>query len=193
MLGVVMCGGQSTRMGADKGLLKFEETTWAQIAAEKLSTLGLSVLFSVNENQYPSYLSFFTPAQLIKDDVSLTIKGPLCGVLSVHLKKPGEDLLIVACDLPLMDINLLKELINQHKQATDEAIVFTNDNTVEPLCAIYTSAALSKIYQLHLASQLSKYSMKYMLEQLTVHKIPLKEYQLNSFKNFNAHADLNGL
>jgi molybdopterin-guanine dinucleotide biosynthesis protein A len=188
-----MCGGQSTRMGADKGLLKLQETSWAQIAAEKLIASGLPVLFSVNESQYPSYLSFFSPAQLIKDDTSLNIKGPLCGVLSVHLKNPGEDLLIVACDLPLMDINLLKELINQHKQATDEAIVFTNDNTVEPLCAIYTSAGLSKIYRLHLASQLSKHSMKYMLEQLTVHKIALKEYQLNSFKNFNAHADLNGL
>ncbi|GGH03134.1 NTP transferase domain-containing protein [Pedobacter zeae] len=48
MLGIVLCGGQSLRMGTDKGLLIHQDKLWAQVAADKLSVLDLLVNFSVN-------------------------------------------------------------------------------------------------------------------------------------------------
>jgi molybdopterin-guanine dinucleotide biosynthesis protein A len=36
MLGIILCGGQSLRMGRDKGLLKLEAKTWAQTAIDKM-------------------------------------------------------------------------------------------------------------------------------------------------------------
>src|SRR6185436_20377186 len=98
MLGVILCGGQSSRMGSDKGLLIINEKTWTQIAIEKLASLDIPVKISVNSNQYSAYQSKFSSIELIVDDASLPVKGPLTAVLSCHLKYPSEDLFILACD-----------------------------------------------------------------------------------------------
>ena len=117
MLGVILCGGKSTRMGSDKGLLKLDMPIhWAKTAADKISELDLPVYFSVNPTQYPEYATIFPAEQLIKDSDTLQLRGPLCGVLSVHLRFPNEDLFILACDMPLMETALLKDLLKQYHQ-----------------------------------------------------------------------------
>jgi molybdenum cofactor guanylyltransferase len=194
MLGVILCGGNSTRMGSDKGLLKLHANTWAKTAADKISELQLPVYFSVNANQYPEYSGIFPAEQLIKDNDTLKMRGPLYGVLSVHLQYPSEDLFILACDIPLMETPLLKDLLNQYQQnSSADAFVYSNDGEPEPLCGIYKAKGLAHINRLYQSDQLPKHSMKYMLEHLSTQQIPIKEDQKKYFRNFNAHAELNGL
>ncbi|MEO6327469.1 MAG: molybdenum cofactor guanylyltransferase [Ginsengibacter sp.] len=194
MLGVILCGGQSSRMGADKGLLKLPADTWAQTAVDKMMTLQLPVVLSVNSNQYNEYSIVFPSGQLIKDNETLEVRGPLCGVLSVHLQNPLEDLFVLACDMPLMEAGMLKELFSIYKQEpSNDAFVFTNDGEPEPLCAIYTAKGISYIAQLQKENQLTKHSMKFMLEHVNTFSVPLNEEQKKYFQNFNAHAELNGL
>jgi molybdopterin-guanine dinucleotide biosynthesis protein A len=181
-------------MGSDKGLLKPEVKTWAQIATEKLAKLQIPVKLSVNSDQFPAYASLFSSADLIVDDASLLVKGPLLGVLSCHVRYPAEDLFILACDLPLVEISLLHELISAyHQQPSHGAFVFTNDGEPEPLCGIYTSKSLSFILSLLQSGKLVKHSMKNMLDHVTVTSIGLRDDQKKSFTNFNSHAELNGL
>lgn len=194
MLGIILCGGQSTRMGTDKGLLKLHADTWAKTAIDKMAMLQLPVMLSVNAIQYPDYAAIFPTEQLIKDNNTLKLKGPLCGVLSVHLQYPDEDLLVLACDMPLMEPALLKELVKNYQQYTDaDAFVYTNDGEPEPLCGIYKAKGLMHIIQLYTSHQLPKHSMKYMLEHITTQLLPLTDDQKKYFRNFNAHAELNGL
>lgn len=194
MLGVILCGGQSLRMGSDKGLLKLEAKTWAQTAVDKMDILQLPVVLSVNLKQYNDYLSVFKTSRLIKDNDTLQIRGPLCGVLSVHLAHPEEDLFVLACDMPLMNPDLLKELFTiSMQQSSYDAFVFTNDGEPEPLCAIYCGKGLNHIVQLLKANQLTRHSMKFMLEHINTFSTPLEEKQKKYFRNFNAHAELNGL
>jgi len=194
MLGVVLCGGQSTRMGSDKGLLKLHANTWAQTAIDKISSIQLPVVISVNKNQHEAYSLVLPNDMLITDNDSLQIHGPLSGVLSVHLKNPQEDLLILACDMPLMEPDLIKELLDVYKtNILVDAFVYTNDGEPEPLLGIYKAKGLAHIYQLYITNQLSRHSMKYMLEHITPLLIPLPGDKKKSFRNFNAHAELNGL
>jgi molybdopterin-guanine dinucleotide biosynthesis protein A len=194
MTGVILCGGQSSRMGTDKGLLKLHANTWAQTAVDKLAELQLSVLISVNKNQYTDYAAIFSAGQLITDNESIQIKGPLAGLLSVHVQHPAEDLLLLACDMPLMETHILKELVTIYNQdATPDAFVYTNDGQAEPLCGIYKSSGLQHILHLYQSNQLPKHSMKFMLEHVNTHFIPLTDDKKNCFRNFNAHAELNGL
>jgi molybdopterin-guanine dinucleotide biosynthesis protein A len=194
MLGIILCGGQSSRMGSDKGLLVHEAKTWAQTAFDKLSAIHIPIKFSVNEKQQHDYAKVFTDDALIIDDPALDINGPLLGVLSAHLQHPNDDLFLLACDLPLMETNLLKELFALYQQSKKyEAYIFTNSKEQEPLCGIYTAAALQKIMALQQENKLTRHSMKFILSKLIVCEIALLDNQKVYFRNFNAHADINGL
>jgi molybdopterin-guanine dinucleotide biosynthesis protein A len=194
MLGTILCGGQSTRMGSDKGLMKMQADTWAKVAFDKIAALSLPVVVSVNSKQQQDYVAVFPDTPLIKDNDSLKLKGPLCGVLSVHLAYPSEDLIILACDMPLLESVLLKDLLKYYQdQQAPDAFVYTNDGQPEPLCGIYKAKGLAHIIQLYQSGQLPRHSMKYMLEHINTFLIPLPGDQKNSFRNFNAHAELNGL
>jgi len=84
MIGVILCGGQSSRMGTDKGLFTWQANTWAQTAAGKMAALPLPVIISVNRQQYNHYTAFFSINQLVKDNETIEVKGPLRGILSIH-------------------------------------------------------------------------------------------------------------
>jgi molybdopterin-guanine dinucleotide biosynthesis protein A len=194
MLGVILCGGQSSRMGTDKGLLKLDAKTWTQTAFDKLAELNFPIIISINDKQHNDYVAVFNSAGFIIDDPALSIHGPLSGVLSVHLQHPAEDLLIIACDMPLMKTELLRELLNNYEQhPSSDAFVYSNDGEPEPLCGIYTARGLAYIHHLYQSQQLPKHSMKFMLEHINTFIIPLVDDQKKFFRNFNAHAELNGL
>src|SRR6187431_2323757 len=128
MLGVVLCGGQSSRMGSDKGMLVLNDKTWTQKAIDTLNNFQIPIVISVNKNQYRDYSTIFPTDTLIPDDPSLQLHGPLCGLLSVHLKYPVEDLLILACDMPLIDTELIQQLLTKYSTATtDDAFIYTNE------------------------------------------------------------------
>lgn len=194
MLGIILCGGQSSRMGSDKGLLKLEANTWAQTAIDKMADLDIPVKISVNNKQYPGYAAVFGETNLITDDTTLQLRGPLLGVLSCHLKYPSEDLFVLACDMPLMEQSLLNKLYIQYQQEPSyQAYVFTNEGEPEPLCGIYKTKGLSLVLNMLVSGQLIKHSMKFMLDHLDVLTVPATDDQKKFFRNFNAHAELNGL
>lgn len=194
MLGVILCGGNSTRMGTDKGLLTLHDNTWAQTAYNKLAQLQFDIVISVNNNQYNHYSKTFAKNQLVVDNELLQIRGPLTGLLSVHLQYPGEDLFILACDMPLMEVAILKELNQHYTPVTKNTVyIFSNDGEPEPLCGIYTATALAHIHQLYSTRQLIKHSMKFALEHVDTKTFPIGDDDKKYFTNFNAHAQLNGL
>ncbi len=194
MLGVLLCGGLSTRMESDKGLMHFKQNTWAEHAANLFKQLDLPFIVSVNSKQVKNYTSFFSADKLLTDNPILQINGPLCGVISAHIKHPNQDLLVLACDMPLMQKDLLQILLNQY-QLNDPfgAYYFLNNGQPEPLCAIYKASALSTIYQLYQDKKLLKHSMKFVLDQIPSAALTLNKDQVEYFKNFNARTDLNGL
>ena len=194
MLGVVLCGGQSSRMGSDKGLLMLNDKTWTQKAIDTLNHFQIPIVISINKNQYQDYSSIFPVDTLIPDDPSLQLHGPLCGLLSVHFKYPETDLLILACDMPLINTELIRELFTKYNTETaDDAFIYTTDGEPEPMPGIYKSKGLAYVHQLHSTKQLPRLSMKYMLEHISTSLSPLPADQKDRFGNFNTHAELNGL
>jgi len=193
MVGVILCGGQSTRMGSDKGLLTTEGILWAQDAVNKLSSLQIPVSLSVNLQQYDSYAASFPGSSLITDNDSLQLKGPLLGVLSAHLQYPVQNLFVLACDMPLMETIMLSWLYDEYLQ-TDfyDAFIFTDNDEPEPLCGIYCAKGLAYIFTMYKDGSLKKHSMKFILENLNACFIPLTIDQKKYFKNVNTHTDLNG-
>jgi molybdopterin-guanine dinucleotide biosynthesis protein A len=74
-------------------------------------------------------------------------KGPLSGILAAFEARPDASWLVVACDLPRLDREVLAALVsgrNPHRFAT----AFRGyEDFPEPLCAIYEPKARSRLYQ----------------------------------------------
>jgi molybdopterin-guanine dinucleotide biosynthesis protein A len=191
MLGAVFCGGNSNRMGTDKGLILWRGISWAQLAAEKLKQLNIPVVISLNRNQQKNYAEQLAGYLLVEDDESLAIGGPLKGLISVHNRFPGEDLLVLACDMPMMNIKILRILIEAWDASTGmDVCLFTIAGEPEPLCAVYAETALAKLSQFYLAGALSNFSMRHFLDKLTVHKIEVPEKDSYAFRNLNSPGEL---
>jgi molybdopterin-guanine dinucleotide biosynthesis protein A len=190
MTGVVLCGGLSTRMGTDKGLLKRNGLTWVETAARKLSSLQIPVVISVNQSQLGAYSNIFPSNELIVDDKAIPVKGPLLGLLSVHKNNPGEDLLVLACDMIAIDQTLLCNLLDYYKKVSCEAYVYKTAQKLQPLCGIYTSKGLEKISVLLRRQQLQKFSMMYVLDTIDTKCLEPEASLLPLFNNYNSVEDL---
>ncbi len=72
-----------------------------------------------------------------------------------------------------------------------DVFLYTSNSEPEPLCGIYAAKGLARVTEMYKSGKLHKHSMKFMLDHLVVFPTILKEAHKNSFRNFNAHAELN--
>jgi molybdopterin-guanine dinucleotide biosynthesis protein A len=128
----------------------------------------------------------------VTDDENLSVKGPLLGLLSVHQRLPAEDLLVIACDMLNLKKIVLQNLLAEYRKANFDAYVFTTSERVQPLCAVYTSKGLNKIYNIYLANQLKKFSMMYVLECLDTKFISAEAFA-ECFINYNSIEDITAM
>ena len=180
LLGVVLCGGESKRMGSDKGLSEKNGKTWVKIIAEKLVSLNIPVVVSINEQQSESYSRLFSPNELIVDNID--IHGPLKGLLSVHRVYSNKDILLMACDIIDMDNQTLTHLIDQYNSQDFEFFVY-QENYAEPFCAIYTSQGLKPVLEQARNHSLSTFSFQTILDKGKTLRIPITTK--SSFRNYN--------
>ncbi|MGZ3940239.1 MAG: molybdenum cofactor guanylyltransferase [Flavisolibacter sp.] len=186
MRGVVLCGGQSTRMGSDKGLLRQAEQSWAEIAAAKLSSLQMDVVISVNNEQFEDYSSIFPSDRLIVDDETISVKGPLLGLLTVHQDDPTDDLLVLACDMVNVNELILRRLVDAFNEGLYDAYVYKTKDVSQPLCAVYSSTGLKDVYWRYQHNGLKKFSMMYVLDSMNVRYLPVEDSFEDLFNNYNS-------
>jgi len=173
LMGVILCGGESRRMGRDKGLLEKEGTPWARHMADRLMPYGLPVVFSVNASQVDAYTLALPGARLIVDSVAAD--GPLKGLLSVHEQFPDKDLLLLACDMLDMDAVTLHQLIDAWREGGYELYAYQESAFFEPLCGIYTAAGL--------AGSHTAVSLQQLLRQAKTKSLVMVNNE--AFRNYN--------
>lgn len=191
MTGVILCGGASSRMGSDKGLLLRNGKHWVMHTAALMKDCGLSYVVSVAGHNILDYQQVLPGATLICDDPSLQVGGPLKGILSVNLAMPAEDLLVLAVDMQEMKPYFLQQIIDASKENDAQAILFKHDDQVEPLCAWYRADGLHHVLQLVLQGLLQRFSMHHVLSYLKTKIIPVGDDP--AFLNFNTPEDLSQL
>jgi molybdopterin-guanine dinucleotide biosynthesis protein A len=136
--GLVLAGGHSKRMGRDKAAIEFEGRTQLERAFGLLDNLVARSFVSVRPDQRNDPLRAGYPQIVDLGD----IEGPIAGIRAAQLGHPEAAWLVLACDLPLLDIATLQRLIAQ-RDPTRIATAFrsSHDGLPEPLCAIYEPAA----------------------------------------------------
>jgi molybdopterin-guanine dinucleotide biosynthesis protein A len=142
--GLVLAGGKSRRMGHDKALLDHNGQSQLAYVVGVLDACVEKVFVSTradqaDDEQRAQY------AQIVDgyDDL-----GPVAGILSALEEKPGVDWLVVACDLPNIDEQTIRYLLEQRGgEQAFTAFTSSHDGLPEPLCAIYRSGSEDIIRQ----------------------------------------------
>jgi len=168
LYGLVLAGGKSTRMGKDKRQLHYHGMAQQEYTFSLLESLCEKVFISVREAQIDN-----TDASQYILDRNLA-KGPLNGMLSAHMAHPKVAWLVLACDTPLVDKEVLDALVaerNTSKMAT--AMATQKTDRPEPLIAIWEPHALATLLNYSKTSA-NIYPTKFLLNH-PIHKVYPKQ------------------
>jgi molybdopterin-guanine dinucleotide biosynthesis protein A len=150
--GLVLAGGQSTRMRRDKATLTYHGRTQLEWAMESIKPYVEKAFVSVRPGQNDPVRAHFEQIADTRDGL-----GPIAGIMAAQARYPEVAWLVLACDLPFLDDATLRYLLEQ-RDPTRPATAFRSrnqnpkhDGLPEPLCAIYEPSSREGILA-HIAS-----------------------------------------
>jgi molybdopterin-guanine dinucleotide biosynthesis protein A len=142
LLGLVLAGGRSTRMRADKAALAYGARPQLAEAYDLVARHVDRAWVSIRADQAGDPLRAPYP-QIIDGEQG---HGPIAGIIAAQARHPDAAWLVVACDLPQLDDATLEELVRQRDPARmATAFASAHDGLPEPLCAIYEPGSRSVI------------------------------------------------
>ena len=137
--GVVLAGGESSRMGQDKSQMLISEQQLIEFSLNALKPFCQELIISSNNEVHKSY-GFKT----ISDKQNKT--GPISGIQSALENAKTDYIIILPCDSPMVKQAFIKFLISKIDTKVD-AIVPKYQNHLEPLFAIYHKRILPIVNQ----------------------------------------------
>lgn len=140
--GLVLAGGESLRMGRDKGSLVYHNGESERVrCARLLSEVCADVFVSCRAEQITSLEPELNPLT----DAFLGI-GAMGGILSALMRRPNAAWLVAACDMPYLDGATVQHLV-RHRNPFKLATAYRNPTThlPEPLAAIWEPKSLQTL------------------------------------------------
>ena len=137
---IILAGGDSCRMGADKSMLPIKGRPMIETISEQLRDTFSQILISANEGEKYAFLGLL----IIPDKMSG--QGPLMGIASALEASANELNFVVACDIAHIDLDYVRRMLTKAK-GVDIVIPTTGDENYEPLFAVYRKSALEAIKQ----------------------------------------------
>lgn len=177
----ILAGGQSTRMGQEKGLVKILGKTMIEYVLDVAQSLtDRIVIVSAN----PDYQPF--GYELIQDQISFS--GPAAGIDAMLQHSSSPKNLVLSCDMPLIDAQSIRVLIDESKSFDITAAA--KDLGIQPFPAVFHAqckeqwrSLLSEGYK-----KLQDYFQHSAVNQVDPQK--LLRYNPMLFKNVNTLSDI---
>ena len=142
IFGVVLAGGKGRRFGGPKALAPLAGTPMAGWSIRALRTAGLPVGVISDEERVQAALGVPVRPDLVAGS------GPIGGLWTAlkWAEERGDDgVLLLACDMPLVDPTLIGTILGWSRTAP--AVVPMGPAGPEPLCGLYRTACMSEVEQ----------------------------------------------
>lgn len=127
----IQAGGESRRMGEDKALLPFLGETLVERVMRRIAPLADELFITTNQPE--TYPDFQVP--LCKD--ILPGKGALGGLFTALSVAQNPVLILVACDMPFINADLLRAQVERLHTQNADAVVPQTSQGYEPFHAVY--------------------------------------------------------
>ncbi len=181
----ILCGGQSRRMGEDKGLRLFLGKPLIDRVIERLSEIpGFSKKLGICLiTNHPDDYAFLNLPMLPDETPGL---GPMGGLLTAMTHCTTPLLAAVACDMPFANADLLARMCDVATNNKCDAVVPRSRDGLEPMHAIYRVEACLPAVRAAIAT--NDLSMMRLLSRLNVREIDSSADTL-TFVNVNTPED----
>ena len=136
--GLVLAGGESRRMGADKGSLRYHGTPQVRWAYALLAALCARAYVAVRQTTAPP--APYRGLPLLEDVRDRA--GPVAGLVAASRANDAVAWLVLAVDMPLVDTALLAQLVAARDPSMDATVFRHGDGPLEPLCAVWEPRAV---------------------------------------------------
>lgn len=157
--GLVLAGGESKRMGTDKSSLIYHQTLPQRLYLyHLLKSFCAEVFISCREEQAMKW----TEQLPYLPDTTPNI-GPMAGVLSAFEFNSKVAWLLVACDMPMIDDLVIKNLI-QHRNSSKIATFYhhSEGHNPEPMLSIWEPMAFAVLLE---EKKQGQFSLKKILQK----------------------------
>lgn len=183
MLGVVLAGGKSVRLGQDKTKIIHEGQTLLKRAIDLLGGHCSQVYVSC---RHPETVPQDTPFIM---DTTRRI-GPLGGILT-SLQQLNSPILVLACDLPFMQDHFLEKLVQARALRPPHCVMTTwqeqETGYIQALVAIYEPASRPFLEQGLVQEQ---YQLNKLVPKSLRHTLFYSKSEGQAFFNINRPEDL---
>lgn len=179
---MVLAGGTSTRMGQPKAeLIYFDRPQWAycsNLLGQFCDRVWISIEKEGQIEDVPRTM------QLVDSSES---NGPLSGILSAMKQEPDKTWLIMACDMPGIDMAVMHRLLRlRDPDALVSCFCREEDETaIEPLFSFWEAGALPALEKFVRKS----WSPKEFIKSHPTHLIALEESNFLKLKSINTPED----
>lgn len=160
VLGAVLVGGESRRMGCDKSRLRLGRVALAERAVTVLRECFPDVVLVGDERRCGPVAGVRRLAD------SWPGEGPLAG-LHAALGVSADGVFVLACDLPFVDSATVREVAAALEDDDDAAIAVSRESR-QPLCGRYRRSCLEAIEVLR---RDGRRSMNALLESIRVREV----------------------
>ena len=178
VVGAVLCGGASRRMGRDKALLLVDGVPMAVRVAAVLRAAGCASVVAIGGDRDALAAAGLT---VIADE--FPGEGPLGGVITALAAHPeAAAVVIVACDLPRLQPQSVRALLDG--LGDHEVAVAAAGDRQQPVCAAWRPAAAATLRDMFDAGERRMVAALGALSQVTVPVAP------QDLTNVNTLGDL---
>jgi molybdopterin-guanine dinucleotide biosynthesis protein A len=210
---VILAGGRARRLGEEKALLEFEKRPLLCWTAEKLSLIVDEIVIVARDRAHAVRLEEIISNSSILSDFALQPQselrftprvaftwdrvagfGPVAGLLAGMKTACGDLAFATGCDLPFLNIQVIKKLFELADEEGYDATVPVQPNGLfEPLHCVYLREKMLSACER--ALERSERRVRAPLQELRLRQVPVDllrplDQDLLSFFNLNTREDL---
>ena len=181
--GVILAGGQSSRMGSNKALLPYRGRRFIEAIHHQLSRLFPEVLVVTNTPDQYAFLG----CRMVED--LYPGMGALAGLHSGLVHSMTPHIFAVACDMPYLNDAVITSLVARRYQG--DLVIAEGEQGIEPLHAVYCRSCIPAM-ELSLCSErrrIVSFFDKVRVRLVPRGRIAHLDPDYSSFRNVNTPDD----
>lgn len=161
-VGILLAGGMSRRYGSDKAFAKINDYYFYEKAYHALEGVCEEVIIVTRAELLNLFPSNYT---VITDIERYVGCGPLAGIYSAMEYQAAERYVVLPCDMPLIDSEIMGQLLYRHQT---EITIVEVAGRLQPLISVWDKSVKEKLAE---SLEEQQYRLRAVFDRASIMKV----------------------